>query len=291
MFRNNNAPQFIQTPYITTVDKNTVDNSNIFTVSAVDADTRAPYNTLTLSVIGDDNAPSLFSLTQSGNNGVIRVVSSQNLASDTANSYKLRVLVADGGFPSLTATATVDITVRRNLFAPQFQNTFIRVTISESTVVGSNITRVFATDQDVDSPNNVFRYELIGDGDGPSYFFVNQNDGSVTLIRSVLNTGASGYVLKIRAIDQGFPQLSSIATVEVVITRVTEVLSFILPSYTRIISENTAVAINQVTQVSAQPGPDVFYDLTGFSDGPDYFNISSVTGGIFVRKDLRLDHQ
>lgn len=62
------------------------------------------------------------------------------------------------------------------------------------------------------------------------------------------------FQLKIRAIDQGFPQLSSIATVEVVITRVTEVLSFILPSYTRIISENTAVAINQVTQVSAQPG-------------------------------------
>lgn len=33
----------------------------------------------------------------------------------------------------------------------------------------------------------------------------------------------------------------------------------------------------------------MFYALTGFSDGPDYFNISSVSGGIFVRKDLRLD--
>lgn len=43
VFRNNNAPQFIQTPYITTVDKNTVDNSNIFTVSAVDADTRVSH--------------------------------------------------------------------------------------------------------------------------------------------------------------------------------------------------------------------------------------------------------
>ena len=46
------------------------------------------------------------------------------------------------------------------------------------------------------SPNNVFRYEVIGDGDGPSYFFVNQNDGSVTLIKSVLNTGASGYTVR-----------------------------------------------------------------------------------------------
>lgn len=48
----------------------------------------------------------------------------------------------------------------------------------------------------IQSPNNVFRYEVIGDGDGPSYFFVNQNDGSVTLIKSVLNTGASGYTVR-----------------------------------------------------------------------------------------------
>lgn len=33
----------------------------------------------------------------------------------------------------------------------------------------------------------------------------------------------------------------------------------------------------------------MFYDLIGFSDGFDYFNISLVIGGIFVRKDLRLD--
>lgn len=65
--------------------------------------------------------------------------------------------------------------------------------------------------------------------------------------------------LRIRAIDQGFPQLSSLATVEVLITRVTEVLSFILPSYTRVISENTAVALTQVTQVSAQPGVGIVH--------------------------------
>ena len=43
VFRNNNAPVFIQTPYTVTVDKNTIDNSNIFTVSAVDADSRVSH--------------------------------------------------------------------------------------------------------------------------------------------------------------------------------------------------------------------------------------------------------
>ena len=33
----------------------------------------------------------------------------------------------------------------------------------------------------------------------------------------------------------------------------------------------------------------VTYRLTGYSDGPDYFNISSTTGSIFIKTDLRSD--
>ena len=59
--------------------------------------------------------------------------------------------------------------------------------------------------------------------------------------------------LRVRAQDQGFPQLFATATVEISISRTTEFLSFILPSYTQTISENQAVA-SFVTQVTAQPG-------------------------------------
>ena len=33
----------------------------------------------------------------------------------------------------------------------------------------------------------------------------------------------------------------------------------------------------------------VTYRLTGYSDGPDYFNISDSTGTIFIKTDLRSD--
>ncbi|KAK3089813.1 hypothetical protein FSP39_006721 [Pinctada imbricata] len=289
VFRNNNAPVFTQTPYAATVDRTSSTGAQIYTVTAVDADVQAPYNTLTLSVIGDDNAPNLFSLQQQGNNaGIIRVISSQDLASDTATSYKLRLMVADGGVPARTGTATVDITVRRNLFPPVFINSFIQITIPEGTAVGTFVTNVTATDADVEAPNNVVRYDVIGENDAPTYFYVNPVDGTITLLRSVLNTGASGYRLRVRALDQGFPQLSAIATVEISISRQTEVLSFILPSYTQVISENRVLG-SSVIQVTAQPGPGVNYRLIGFSDGPDYFNISASTGSIGIRTDLRTD--
>lgn len=33
----------------------------------------------------------------------------------------------------------------------------------------------------------------------------------------------------------------------------------------------------------------VTYSITGYSDGPDYFNISDTTGTIFIKTDLRSD--
>ena len=43
-----------------------------------------------------------------------------------------------------------------------------------------------------------------------------------------------------------------------------------------------------VTFLLLQPG--ITYSFVGYSDGPDYFNVSSTTGQIYVRSDLRLDN-
>ena len=55
---------------------------------------------------------------------------------------------------------------------------------------------------------------------------------------------------------------------------------------------NFSVAVSQTqtnTVLSIYLQPDIVYRLTGYSDGPDYFNISSTSGTIFIRSDLRLD--
>ena len=60
-----------------------------------------------------------------------------------------RILARDGGTPSRSATATVSITVIRNLFPPVFNNSdFIQVEITEQETIGAFITTVFAPDAD-----------------------------------------------------------------------------------------------------------------------------------------------
>ena len=63
--------------------------------------------------------------------------------------FQLRLLASDGGSPSKTATATVDIAVQRNLQAPQFAvGATYNVTIIEQTGIGEEILIVAATDTD-----------------------------------------------------------------------------------------------------------------------------------------------
>ena len=61
---------------------------------------------------------------------------------------QVRVLAQDGGTPSLSATATVNVQVRRNLFSPQFQVLLYEATILETQDLGVEILRVNATDAD-----------------------------------------------------------------------------------------------------------------------------------------------
>ena len=65
--------------------------------------------------------------------------------------FQLRLLASDFGYPSLTSTATVGITVRRNLRTPLFTNTnTIRVVIPENAAIGTFIADLNATDSDTD---------------------------------------------------------------------------------------------------------------------------------------------
>lgn len=110
-----------------------------------------------------------------------------------------------------------------------------------------------ATDADVDSPNNVFTYVIVGENQASSFFFINPTTGQITLSASVLNNNLNGFRIIVQAIDQGFPTLSSTMTVEVFIIRSTDTLVFNLPFYSAIISENRGMA-QSVTTVTAQPG-------------------------------------
>lgn len=61
---------------------------------------------------------------------------------------QIRVQAYDGGLPSLSATATVDVLVQRNLFSPVFSVLNYEVTINENAALGVPFIYVNATDAD-----------------------------------------------------------------------------------------------------------------------------------------------
>ena len=101
---------------------------------------------MTYSIIGDDQAPSLFFINSAS--GLIST-SSRSLAADTALVYRVRVLARDGGAPSLSATATVLVNVDRNLNAPVFIRQNYTVSIYETQDLGVPIQQISAADSDI----------------------------------------------------------------------------------------------------------------------------------------------
>ncbi|XP_062576824.1 protocadherin-11 Y-linked-like, partial [Saccostrea cucullata] len=86
IIRNSQPPVFLNTPYRSAITRAVQDNSALpgVSVATTDADTVSPFNVVSVTVIGDDSAVSLFRL--DGSN--IRVQNAANLAADTANTYK-----------------------------------------------------------------------------------------------------------------------------------------------------------------------------------------------------------
>ena len=77
--RNQFAPTFVQTPYVTSIQENTNNNSLIYTVTAVDQDLQGR---IVYQVTGTLSAPSFFRLDQDG-----RVYTNGNLKTDVALTY------------------------------------------------------------------------------------------------------------------------------------------------------------------------------------------------------------
>ena len=62
---------------------------------------------------------------------------------------QLEVVASDGGTPARSSTATVDVTVRRNLHKPQFAPNRYEADLLETQALGEPLLRVTAIDADV----------------------------------------------------------------------------------------------------------------------------------------------
>ncbi|KAL5018742.1 hypothetical protein ScPMuIL_004464 [Solemya velum] len=282
--RNNNPPEFLNTPYTGRLDYTAPVGLSLATFVTRDLDTTSPFKDVTVTVIGDGIAESLFNL--DGN--IIKLANSVDLAADTATTYKLRLLARDGGNPSLTATTTVVINVNRNLNSPIFSPSSYNIRVPDNTPSGTIVTTVTATDADPRSPEKDFDYESVGDRFALEYFSLNSKSGEIYLLKTLVGVNINQFNYQIAAVDKGTPSRSGSTMVTITVIRDPDQLSFITTDYVANIPETLSVG-SSVRNVVAQPGPGITYAISSFSAATDYFDLDPTTGLITVKKDLRED--
>ena len=196
-----------------------------------------------------NNTGSVFSIRASQMQAQLRLV--RQLDYETLSYYLLTLIAMDGGSPSRTTSATIEVFVSDVADSlPQFNASSYRASILETTATGSYILTVHATSQD-SAPLATVNYVVLG-GDPSGRFHLDPNTGRLTLLQSLDFETQQQFALTVQALSQASASLRSQVTVSIVVVNVNDHYpTFSRTQYTSSISEGAAAG-QRVTRVSAE---------------------------------------
>jgi hypothetical protein len=207
---NDNAPQFIGTPYTSTLPEDVPPGSTVLTVSASDSDT-GDNAAVIYSISSVDPSEPVF--TVDALSGVISTTSSLDF--ERQRAYQVLVMALDRGTPAQSSSTLVLISVEdTNDNAPRFDESSVTVTHPEDLPSGSQIAILTAVDADSGN-NSRIQYTLQQPNAAP--FEIDTFSGAVSLQGSLDYETEVEYLLEVVAEDLGMPSLSSTATLTVIV--------------------------------------------------------------------------
>ncbi|KAJ7379359.1 Protocadherin Fat 4 [Desmophyllum pertusum] len=239
------APVFSNSTYTVSHSEDTAITTTIATVAATDDD-HGSDGVIIFALI-DGNSEERFQIDPKS--GVIEL--RKQLDRETTELYSLIVQASDQGAPSMSNTATVNVTlVDVNDNAPLCNHSSYVIELAENFTVNGTVVSLQCSDAD-QGQNGVISYN-ISSGNTNSTFVVDSTTGILTL-SSALNWESQAYYdLIITVADNGSPQRSSGVTVYIVVT-----------------------AINEFTPTFTQNG---FYNLSVTEDTPVRYNFGNSAG-------------
>lgn len=183
-------------------------------ISVHDPDSKTEYSNINVTLKGGDGH---FGLT-TRDNIIYLVIVSLPLDRELQPNYTLSVVATDTGTPPLHASKTFYLRVTDiNDCAPEFEKEVYHANVMEVSDPGTSVIQVLATDKD-EGNNSAISYSLI---DTPethsSWFKIDSRSGLVTTRVNVDCETDPVPRLTVVATDNGFPPLSSTATVLVTI--------------------------------------------------------------------------
>ncbi|GJQ84553.1 hypothetical protein Trydic_g20048 [Trypoxylus dichotomus] len=183
-------------------------------ISVNDPDSKTEYSNINVTLSGGDGH---FGLT-TRDNIIYLVIVSLPLDREMQPNYTLRVVATDTGTPPLHAARTISLKVTDiNDNAPEFEKNVYHANVMEVSDPGTSVIQVMATDRD-EGNNSAITYSLAEvPGTHYSWFQIDARSGLVTTRAHVDCETDPEPKLTVIATDNGFPSLSSSATVSVTI--------------------------------------------------------------------------
>ncbi|XP_024598273.1 cadherin-related family member 1 [Neophocaena asiaeorientalis asiaeorientalis] len=214
---NDEAPRFIQEPYIVQVPEDTPAGSSIAKVRAVDRDTGSGG-----SVTYFLKNPHCTKFSVDRHSGVLRLQAGATLDYEKAPAHFIAVVAKDGGgrlrgasvVLSATTTVTVNVEDVQDM-APVFVGTPYYGYVYQDTLPGSEVLTVVAMDGDRGKPNRVL-YSLVNGSDGA--FEINETSGAISITQSPAQLRRAVYELHVQVTEvssAGTPAAQAMAPVTI----------------------------------------------------------------------------
>ncbi|XP_055745064.1 protocadherin-10-like isoform X1 [Salvelinus fontinalis] len=212
---NDNAPDITFSTVTESVSERAAPGTVIALLSVTDKDAEE-NGKIHVEILGD--VP--FKLKPSFRN-YFTIVTDGPLNRENADSYSVTVVAKDTGSPSLATSKSIKVQVSdENDNAPTFTQPIYDVYVTENNVPGAYIHAVTALDPDV-GQNALISYSIMDcDIQGMSvktYVSINEETGYLYALRSFDYEQLKDFTFTVQAKDAGSPELSSNATVKVII--------------------------------------------------------------------------
>ncbi|XP_068110920.1 cadherin EGF LAG seven-pass G-type receptor 3 [Hyperolius riggenbachi] len=279
---NDNRPEFTQKEYYMRLNEDASVGTSVLSVTAVDRDVNSA---ITYQITGG-NTRNRFAISTQGGSGLITL--SLPLDYKQERRYVLTVTASDR---ILHDNCYVHINITdANTHRPVFQSAHYPVDINEDRPIGSTVVIISASDDDV-GENARITYSL---EDHIPQFRISPDSGIITLNAQLDYEDQMTYTLAVIAKDNGIPQKSDTAYVEIMINDVNDnAPQFLNAQYHGIVSED-APPFTSVLQISATDRDShangrVQYTFQNGEDGDGDFTIEPTSG--IIRTVRKLDRE
>ncbi|XP_047439870.1 cadherin EGF LAG seven-pass G-type receptor 2 isoform X3 [Mugil cephalus] len=284
---NDNAPQFSEKRYVVQVPEDMTPNTEILQVTATDQD-RGSNAVVHFSIMSGNTRGQFYIDAQTGKMDLV-----SHLDYEANKEYTLRIRAQDGGRPPLSnisGLVTVQV-LDINDNAPIFVSTPFQATVLENVPLGYSIIHIQAVDAD-SGDNSRLEYRLTETT--PNFpFTINNSTGWIVVAAELDRESVDFYNFGVEARDQGYPVMSSSASITMTILDVNDNNpEFTQKAYYMRLNEDAAVGTSVVTvsAVDQDINSVVTYQISS-GNTRNRFSITSQSGGGLITLALPLDYK